>query len=103
MHQRVSGGRRSMIVSSVSLILSSFMFGTAAQADPPGHSPRSAATASPIKHVIIIVGENRSFDHIFATNQPKRHSEKVLTCSRKASSRPTARRGRILPRGTSSS
>jgi phospholipase C len=25
------------------------------------------ATASPIKHVIIIVGENRSFDHLFAT------------------------------------
>src|ERR1051326_5784314 len=28
-------------------------------------------TASPIQHVIIIVGENRSFDHIFATYVPK--------------------------------
>src|ERR1700745_3136957 len=28
-------------------------------------------TASPIKHVIVIVGENRSFDHLFATYQPK--------------------------------
>src|SRR3974390_551996 len=28
-------------------------------------------TASPIKHVIIIVGENRSFDHLFATYVPK--------------------------------
>jgi phospholipase C len=28
-------------------------------------------TTSPIKHVIIIVGENRTFDHIFATYQPK--------------------------------
>src|SRR6202011_2681804 len=28
-------------------------------------------TQSPIKHVIIIVGENRTFDHIFATYQPK--------------------------------
>jgi phospholipase C len=27
-------------------------------------------TASPIKHVIIIVGENRTFDHIFATYKP---------------------------------
>jgi len=26
---------------------------------------------SPIKHVIVIVGENRSFDHIFATYKPK--------------------------------
>jgi phospholipase C len=28
-------------------------------------------TASPIKHVIVIIGENRSFDHIFATYKPK--------------------------------
>jgi phospholipase C len=27
---------------------------------------------SPIQHVIIIVGENRSFDHLFATYKPKR-------------------------------
>jgi phospholipase C len=27
-------------------------------------------TASPIKHVIVVVGENRTFDHIFATYQP---------------------------------
>jgi phospholipase C len=29
-------------------------------------------TTSPIKHVIVIIGENRSFDHVFATYQPKR-------------------------------
>jgi phospholipase C len=28
-------------------------------------------TNSPIKHVIVIIGENRSFDHVFATYQPK--------------------------------
>ena len=28
-------------------------------------------TASPIKHVIVIIGENRSFDHVFATYVPK--------------------------------
>ncbi|MBV8168966.1 MAG: phosphoesterase [Alphaproteobacteria bacterium] len=33
-------------------------------------------TATPIKHVIIIVGENRSFDHLYATYVP-RHGEKV--------------------------
>ncbi len=32
---------------------------------------RSNQTVTPIKHVIIIVGENRTFDHIFATYQPK--------------------------------
>src|ERR1035438_9139613 len=31
----------------------------------------SLPTATPIKHVIVIVGENRTFDHIFATYQPK--------------------------------
>ncbi len=29
------------------------------------------ATRSPIKHVIVIVGENRSFDHLFATYKPR--------------------------------
>ena len=27
-------------------------------------------TATPIKHLIIIIGENRSFDHLFATYKP---------------------------------
>ena len=32
---------------------------------------KQPVTTSPIQHVIIIVGENRSFDHLFATYQPK--------------------------------
>ena len=28
-------------------------------------------TTTPIKHVIVIIGENRSFDHLFATYRPK--------------------------------
>src|SRR5262249_35041694 len=35
---------------------------------PPG----DANTPTPINHVIVIVGENRSFDHLFATYVPKR-------------------------------
>src|SRR5436305_4031225 len=31
----------------------------------------TTTTASPIKHVIVIVGENRTFDHLFATYVPK--------------------------------
>src|SRR5271169_747957 len=27
-------------------------------------------TTTPIKHVIVIIGENRSFDHVFATYRP---------------------------------
>jgi len=32
---------------------------------------------TPIKHVIVIVGENRSFDHIFATYEPAKNGETV--------------------------
>ncbi len=39
-----------------------------AAAQEPATQP---ATTSPIKHVIVIIGENRTFDHIFATYQPK--------------------------------
>ncbi len=31
---------------------------------------RSNATKTPIKHVILIIGENRTFDHVFATYTP---------------------------------
>ncbi len=31
-----------------------------------------ANTTTPIKHVIVIIGENRSFDHVFATYKPKK-------------------------------
>ena len=33
-------------------------------------------TRTPIKHVIVIIGENRTFDHVFATYKP-RHGESV--------------------------
>ena len=37
---------------------------------------KHGGTATPIKHVIVIIGENRTFDHVFATYQP-RHGESV--------------------------
>ncbi len=43
----------------------------AAQSQNDLPSPGSLGTPqSPIKHVIVIIGENRSFDHVFATYQP---------------------------------
>ena len=39
---------------------------------PDGPPPsRDNDTTTPIKHVIVIIGENRSFDHIFATYVPQ--------------------------------
>jgi phospholipase C len=41
-------------------------------AQPPvKKSAEQTPTASPIKHVIVIIGENRSFDHVFATYKPR--------------------------------
>jgi phospholipase C len=37
----------------------------------PAAAADKTQTASPIQHVIVIIGENRSFDHVFATYQPK--------------------------------
>src|SRR5580692_12321657 len=34
-------------------------------------SSNDGNTTTPIKHVILIIGENRSFDHVFATYVPK--------------------------------
>jgi phospholipase C len=35
-------------------------------------------TTTPIKHVIVIIGENRTFDHLFATYKPVNSGETVL-------------------------
>src|SRR5271166_5334033 len=37
-----------------------------------------SATKTPIKHVIVIIGENRTFDHLFATYHPVNQGETVL-------------------------
>ncbi len=42
-----------------------------AASQPKPVQPRDAATVTPIQHVIVIIGENRSFDHVFATYVPK--------------------------------
>jgi phospholipase C len=37
---------------------------------PPGTGSSAPQTLTPIKHVIIVVGENHSFDNVFATYTP---------------------------------
>ncbi len=43
-----------------------------APADRAESAARSRATRTPIKHVVVILGENRTFDHVFATYVPRR-------------------------------
>jgi phospholipase C len=45
-----------------------FSIGSAIAAALQGHDTH---TRSPIKHVIVLIGENRTFDHVFATYVPK--------------------------------
>jgi phospholipase C len=40
-------------------------------AQEPEHD-KKPHSESPIKHVLVIIGENRTFDHVFATYKPKR-------------------------------
>jgi phospholipase C len=40
-------------------------------ADNPVAATDPLKTASPIKHVIVVIGENRSFDHVYGTYVPK--------------------------------
>ena len=59
-------------IGLASVALFQFTIGASlAGAAPKKASAGDANTASPIKHVIVIVGENRSFDHLFATYEPK--------------------------------
>jgi phospholipase C len=60
-------------IGLVSVALFQFTIGAslASAATPQtGDDAATVTTTSPIKHVIVIIGENRSFDHVFATYQP---------------------------------
>jgi len=60
------------------LASSAFVCVASSHAANPDKAVDQIPTASPIKHVIIIVGENRSFDHLFATYVAKHPHDRVL-------------------------
>ena len=62
-------------LTSVALFQFSLGASLVSAAPPDNHGEHE--TSTPIKHVIVIIGENRSFDHVFATYKPK-DGEKVL-------------------------
>jgi acid phosphatase len=57
-------------VTAVAALALSVLAATAASAAPA--RPGQPATTTPIKHVVVIIGENHSFDNVFATYQPPR-------------------------------
>jgi phospholipase C len=63
-----------MSLAVVQLAVAPVMAATAQAVTAVGDLPSPGTLGnpiSPIKHVIIIIGENRSFDHVFATYEPK--------------------------------
>jgi phospholipase C len=61
------------VVSAIAASLASQQMAFAVDGAVIGGSHQNdSKTQSPIKHVIVIMGENRSFDHVFATYQPPR-------------------------------
>ena len=59
------------------LAINAFSPGIATAAAVPTGS-NDGNTTTPIKHVIVIIGENRTFDHLFATYKPVNLGETVL-------------------------
>ncbi|WP_233858169.1 alkaline phosphatase family protein [Paraburkholderia sp. HD33-4] len=58
------------LLSAVSLAAAA-IYCSAADSKPQSTMDTSSDTVTPIKHVIVIVGENRTFDHVFGAYQPR--------------------------------
>jgi len=78
----MQGKHKSRWLQSCRLTLSALALGqfTAGPvlADDFGQHGGGSHARTPIKHVIVIIGENRSFDHVFATYVPNRPGESVM-------------------------
>ena len=62
--------RRALMGLSLFALLSNSFYALGADGTGVASAVKSK-TASPIKHVIVLIGENRSFDHLFATYVPR--------------------------------
>ncbi|RKP45663.1 alkaline phosphatase family protein [Trinickia fusca] len=58
------------VVGAIALTTAGIVFPSLAQSQPQSAAGASGNTATPIKHVIVIVGENRTFDQVFGTYEP---------------------------------
>src|SRR5215470_10573885 len=66
--------RRAVAVVALATLLAGQAGAGAAAAAPPERERRR--TVTPIEHVIIIIGENRTFDNVYGTYAPK-HGQHV--------------------------
>ena len=57
----------------ISVVLAGATATMPARSADPDLATDQLPTATPIKHVIVVIGENRTFDHIYGTYVPKSH------------------------------
>lgn len=60
-------------VGIIALTVFQFSVGGPLAGSLQAHENDHERTRTPIKHVIVLIGENRTFDHLFATYVPKSH------------------------------
>src|ERR1700674_2309914 len=63
-------------MSAVALMILQLSLGGLLAVPVQAHDKDEHFTKTPIKHVIVLIGENRTFDHLFATYKPN-HGESV--------------------------
>ncbi|HJZ65130.1 MAG TPA: alkaline phosphatase family protein [Candidatus Acidoferrum sp.] len=62
--------RQGLRASSAAFLAAQLCVGAAFA--PSAQAQEEGRARTPVKHVIVLIGENRTFDHVFATYQPKR-------------------------------
>ncbi len=72
LNQIASKALQALRTGLTSAAMFQFVVGSAFAGAPPQPDSENSNTRTPIKHVIVIIGENRSFDHVFATYIPRR-------------------------------
>ncbi|HUJ93362.1 MAG TPA: alkaline phosphatase family protein [Candidatus Bathyarchaeia archaeon] len=70
--QFVATAKQCIRISATSVMLFQFSLGGPLAAPARADEHHHGGTATPIKHVIVLIGENRTFDHLFATYVPRR-------------------------------
>ena len=74
-YKKVRGGpatlRTGLALGTLALAASGALMPALADSEPQRAVDPSMATVSPIKHVIVIVGENRTFDQVFGAYKPR--------------------------------
>jgi phospholipase C len=71
--QIVSKSLHGLRTGFIALTVFQFSLGVPLAGSLQAHEKEHARTRTPIKHLIVLIGENRTFDHVFATYVPKSH------------------------------